>query len=128
MLDYLFSQGIYRPEFLNRVDEVIVFRSLGKEQIRSIVDIMLRTVCDRLREKHIALDVSDAAKEFLIEKGFSPTFGARPLRRAIQKHVEDALAEELLRGKIAEGAKVHLDAGPDGTLVFAPQPPQAALV
>ncbi len=116
----------FNPEFLNRVDETVVFRTLRREEIREIVDIMLKQVSIRLQDKTLTLELTDAAKEFLIEKGFSPSFGARPLRRAIQKHVEDALAEELLRGRLADGSAVKADAGPDG-LVFTSLP-QAALV
>ncbi len=117
----------FNPEFLNRVDETIVFRSLRKIEIREIVEIMLRQVAERLQEKRINVEVTDEAKIFLIEKGYSPAFGARPLRRAIQKHLEDALAEEVLRGKIAEGADILVDIGPDGSLVFGPRP-QIALI
>jgi len=112
---------MFNPEFLNRVDEIVVFRSLKREEIRQIVEIMLREVNTRLKDKQIAIELSDAAKEFLIEKGFSPSFGARPLRRAIQKHIEDALAEEMLKGVVSEGSHVTVDAGPDG-LSFASQP------
>jgi ATP-dependent Clp protease ATP-binding subunit ClpC len=111
----------FNPEFLNRVDETVVFRTLRREEIREIVDIMLKHVNVRLADKTLTLELTDAAKEFLIEKGFSPSFGARPLRRAIQKHVEDALAEELLRGRLADGSSVKADAGPDG-LVFTSLP------
>jgi ATP-dependent Clp protease ATP-binding subunit ClpC len=112
---------MFNPEFLNRVDEIVVFRSLKREEIRQIVEIMLREVNSRLKDKRITIELSDAAKEFLIEKGFSPSFGARPLRRAIQKHIEDALAEEMLKGVISEGTSVAVDAGPSG-LSFASQP------
>ena len=117
----------FNPEFLNRVDEVIVFRQLDREEIRKIVEIMLRQMGARLKDKQITLELDAAAKEFLIEKGWSPAFGARPLRRAIQKFVEDALAEELLKGRIPEGTRVAVTKGEGDSLVFAPVP-QAALV
>src|SRR5262249_46472283 len=88
----------FRPEFLNRVDDIIVFRSLTKEELKQIVDIELGKVFKRLKEKNLALVMTDEAKEFLIDKGTSLDFGARPLRRAIEHHLEDPLSEELLRG------------------------------
>ena len=118
----------FNPEFLNRVDEVIVFRQLEREQIRAIVDIMMRQVSLRLKDKSITLELDDASKEFLMEKGWSPAFGARPLRRAIQKYIEDAMADELLRGRIPEGARVGVTRGEGiDTLAFTPLP-QPALV
>ncbi len=112
----------FNPEFLNRVDEVIVFRQLKKEEIRSIVEIMLKLVSDRLKPKSITIEVSDEAKAFLMEKGWSPAFGARPLRRAIQKYLEDALAEALLRGQIAEGASVRAEKAEGDALSFTALP------
>jgi len=88
----------FRPEFLNRVDGVVVFRSLTKEQIRQIVDLMLTSVSQQLAEREIKLEVTDAAKDFIGEQGYDETFGARPLRRAIQNMVEDKLSEVVLRG------------------------------
>jgi ATP-dependent Clp protease ATP-binding subunit ClpC len=99
----------FRPEFLNRVDGVVVFHSLTKEQIRAIVDLMLATVSQQLIEKGIGLKVTDAAKDFLGEKGYDEVFGARPLRRVIQDMVEDKLSEDLLRGKFAAGDTVVID-------------------
>ncbi|MFH1647807.1 MAG: ATP-dependent Clp protease ATP-binding subunit [Chloroflexota bacterium] len=87
----------FRPEFLNRVDSVVVFRSLTKEQIRQIVDLMMATVSQQLRDKEIKLEVTEAAKDFLGEKGYDEVFGARPLRRVIQSMVEDKLSEAVLR-------------------------------
>jgi ATP-dependent Clp protease ATP-binding subunit ClpC len=118
----------FNPEFLNRVDEVIVFRQLEREQIRTIVDIMMRQVSLRLKDKSITLELDDASKEFLMEKGWSPAFGARPLRRAIQKYIEDAMAEELLHGRIPDGTRVGVTRGEGvDTLAFTPLP-QPALV
>ena len=88
----------FRPEFLNRVDDIIVFRSLTKDDLKHIIDIELAKVRKRLKEKGLALILTDEAKEFLIEKGTSLEFGARPLRRAIEHLLEDPLAEDLLRG------------------------------
>jgi ATP-dependent Clp protease ATP-binding subunit ClpC len=99
----------FRPEFLNRVDGVVVFHSLTKEQIRQIVDLMLTSVTQQLSEKGIKLEVTDAAKDFLGEKGYDEVFGARPLRRAIQDMIEDKLSEDLLRGKFQSGDTVVVD-------------------
>ncbi len=91
-------EGTFRPEFLNRVDDIIVFRSLDREDMKSIICIELAKVEKRLKDKSLALALTDEAKELLIEKGFNPEFGARPLRRAIEHLLEDPLAEELLKG------------------------------
>jgi len=97
----------FPPEFLNRIDEVIVFRSLLRKELGEIIELMLRDIRERLKQKNVELEVSSEAKEFLIDKGYDPTFGARPLRRAIQRYIEDPLAEDLLRGKFKEEAKVQ---------------------
>jgi ATP-dependent Clp protease ATP-binding subunit ClpC len=99
----------FRPEFLNRIDGVVVFHSLTKEHIRKIVDLMLAQVSQQLAEKVIKLEVTDAAKDFIGEKGYDEVFGARPLRRVIQDMVEDKLSEDLLRGKFKEGDTVVVD-------------------
>ena len=109
----------FRPEFLNRVDGVVVFHSLTKEQIRKIVDLMLATVNQQLSEKGIKLEVTDAAKDFLGEKGYDEVFGARPLRRVIQDMVEDKLSEALLSGKFQSGDIVVVDLA-DGEIVVHP--------
>jgi ATP-dependent Clp protease ATP-binding subunit ClpC len=96
----------FRPEFLNRLDDVIVFRSLTREDLVAIIDLELRKVRDRLSEHGLVLELTDEAKEFLIEKGYNPDFGARPLRRAIEHHVEDPISEEILRGSYKDKAKV----------------------
>lgn len=94
----------FRPEFLNRIDDIIVFRILVKDELKQIVDFELKIVLERLKGQQIELELSDPAKEFLIEKGYDPKFGARPLKRAIERYIEDPLAEELLKAK-AGGAK-----------------------
>jgi len=99
----------FRPEFLNRIDGVVVFHSLTKEHIRKIVDLMLATVAQQLAEKGIKLEVTDAAKDFLGEKGYDEVFGARPLRRVIQDMVEDKLSDSLLRGKFRPGDTAIVD-------------------
>ena len=99
----------FRPEFLNRIDGVVVFHSLSKEQIRQIVDLMLNEVVKSLGEKNVKLEITDAARDFLGEKGYDPTFGARPLRRVIQNEVEDKLSEALLRSEFRPGDTVEVD-------------------
>ena len=107
----------FRPEFLNRVDEVIVFHALEDEHLRKIVPIMLDRTIKRLKEKDIHLTISDAAKDFMVKQGFDPIYGARPLRRAIQRTVEDNLSEEMLAGRIKVGDKVLIDVEND-KLIF----------
>ena len=107
----------FRPEFLNRVDEVVVFEALSREQLSEIVELQLARLRERLAERRIELDVTDAAKELLAEEGWDPAYGARPLKRAIQRLVENPLALRLLEGDVAEGDVVRVDAE-DGELVF----------
>jgi len=99
----------FRPEFLNRIDGVVVFHSLTKEHIRKIVDLMLAPIAQQLAEKEIKLEVTEAAKDFLGEKGYDEVFGARPLRRVIQDMIEDKLSEDLLRGKFHAGDTAVID-------------------
>ncbi len=100
----------FRPEFLNRIDGVVVFHSLNKEHIRKIVELMLNLVTKQVREKEITMEVTDAAKDLLGEKGYDQTFGARPLRRVIQNMIEDPLSDGLLRGQFSPGDTVKIDA------------------
>jgi ATP-dependent Clp protease ATP-binding subunit ClpC len=116
----------FRPEFLNRIDGVVVFHSLTKEQIRKIVDLMLASVTQQLGEKKIKLEVTDAAKDFLGDKGYDEIFGARPLRRVIQDMVEDKLSEDLLRGKFREGDTVVVDKEGE-EIIIHPAPVEALL-
>jgi ATP-dependent Clp protease ATP-binding subunit ClpC len=111
----------FRPEFLNRIDAVIVFQSLNKEQIREIVDLMLNSVAKELTDKGIILEVSAAAKDYLGEKGYDEVFGARPLRRTIQNLVEDKLADDVLRGKYLIGDTVVIDVV-DGQITMTAKP------
>jgi ATP-dependent Clp protease ATP-binding subunit ClpC len=113
-------KNLFRPEFLNRIDATVVFRSLTLMEIRQIVDLMLARVRGALTEQQITLEVTDAAKDHLVEKGFDPKFGARPLRRAIQNMVEDQMAEGLLNGKFQRGETVVIDCR-DGELVYEPK-------
>ena len=99
----------FRPEFLNRIDEIIVFHSLEKDHLKEIVTLMSNQLTSRLKEQDIHLELSPAAKEKIADEGFDPEYGARPLRRAIQKYVEDKLSEELLRGKVLTGQNIVID-------------------
>jgi ATP-dependent Clp protease ATP-binding subunit ClpC len=99
----------FRPEFLNRVDDVIVFKSLSREDLRTIVDYELAKVFKRLTEHSLKLELTDGAKEFVIEKGYNPEFGARPLRRAIEHYIEDPLAEAVLRGEFKGKNVIRID-------------------
>ena len=103
----------FRPEFLNRVDETIVFHSLNKEHIRAIVTLMINEVNERLKEKNISIEVTDKAKDVLAKDGYDPMYGARPLRRVIQRQIEDRLSEELLKRNISVGDTVFIDADED---------------
>jgi ATP-dependent Clp protease ATP-binding subunit ClpC len=114
----------FRPEFLNRIDEVIVFHSLTRENVKSIVDLMIRRVEEQLKSKDVDIELTDAAKDVLAEKGYDPALGARPLRRTIQRMVEDPLSEKLLYKEFNAGQTIIVDAR-DGDIVFEPtaQPP-----
>ncbi|KAF1083782.1 Negative regulator of genetic competence ClpC/MecB [Sporotomaculum syntrophicum] len=107
----------FRPEFLNRIDDIIVFHALGQEHIKEIVGLMVQEVAKRLAENEIEIEVTEAAGEYLAREGFSEEYGARPLRRAIQKEIEDRLSEELLQGTIKRGDRVFVDREADGGLV-----------
>ncbi|MEC2057918.1 ATP-dependent Clp protease ATP-binding subunit [Peribacillus psychrosaccharolyticus] len=99
----------FRPEFLNRIDETIVFHSLEKKHLKEIVSLMTNQLTERLKEQDIFLELTDKAKEKIADEGYNPEYGARPIRRAIQKHVEDYLSEELLKGTIVKGKKIIMD-------------------
>ncbi|HOB20009.1 MAG TPA: AAA family ATPase, partial [Candidatus Atribacteria bacterium] len=107
----------FRPEFLNRIDETIVFHPLEDKHLKQIVDLMVENVAKRLAQKQIYLEVTDAAKEHMAKEGFDPAYGARPLRRVVQRAIEDSLSEELLAGRIKVGDKVKVDVK-NGKLVF----------
>jgi ATP-dependent Clp protease ATP-binding subunit ClpB len=109
---------LFRPEFLNRVDEIITFHRLTEPQLKKIVDIQLTGLRNRLAERHIELVLTDAARERLVKVGYDPAFGARPLKRAIQKEIETPLARKLVSGEIRDGQRVVVDVG-DREMVFA---------
>jgi ATP-dependent Clp protease ATP-binding subunit ClpC len=108
---------VFSPEFLNRIDEIVVFHSLGKEELYQIINILLKLVCDRLREQHIQLEVSDEVRDFLLKEGYSEEYGARPLRRAIQTYIDDVLADALLDDRIFAGQTVKLSVQDDQIVV-----------
>ena len=100
----------FKPEFLNRVDDIIIFQPLGKEQLVKIIELRLEDVRRLLAERKISLELTDAAKDLLFTEGFDPNFGARPLKRAIQKMVQDPLALKILDGEVLHGDHVVVDA------------------
>ena len=108
----------FRPEFLNRIDEIIVFHELTEEQLRSIVDLMVKDLQKRLAEHKLEVELTDKAKEWLAKVGYDPVYGARPLRRAIERHVENPLSTKLLRGEFNQGDVIRIDLGDEG-LTFA---------
>jgi ATP-dependent Clp protease ATP-binding subunit ClpB len=115
----------FRPEFLNRVDEIIVFHSLTEEHLKQIVDIQLEGLRKRLADRHIKIELTDAAREHLVRVGYDPVYGARPLKRAIQREIETPLARKILAGEIKDGDEVKIDFQGD-SLVFIPQAVAAA--
>jgi ATP-dependent Clp protease ATP-binding subunit ClpB len=104
----------FRPEFLNRVDEIVIFRSLEEKDILRIVDIQLALLQKRLEDKHILISVTKDAKLYLSKQGFDPVYGARPLKRVIQKLVQDVIASRILKGEFKENDKIHIECGKDG--------------
>jgi ATP-dependent Clp protease ATP-binding subunit ClpB len=102
--------GHFKPEFLNRVDDIIIFKPLGKEQLVKIIELRLEDVRHLLADRKISIELTDAAKDLLFAEGFDPNFGARPLKRAIQKLVQDPLAMKILDGEVLHGDHVIVDA------------------
>jgi ATP-dependent Clp protease ATP-binding subunit ClpB len=107
----------FRPEFLNRVDEIIIFDRLTEDDLKKIVEIQLRRLTKRLEQQKITLDLSDSAKELIAREGYDPVYGARPLKRTIQKEILNPLSVDILEGKVREGQTVHVNAK-DGALSF----------
>jgi ATP-dependent Clp protease ATP-binding subunit ClpB len=112
-------RGFFRPEFVNRIDELLVFEPLGREQIAQIVEIQLRGLRRRLEDRQLTLELSDEAKAYLANKGYDPAFGARPLKRLIQREIQDPLAMQLLAGEIHDGDTVRIGSGGDGLTISA---------
>jgi ATP-dependent Clp protease ATP-binding subunit ClpC len=111
------AKKVFRPEFLNRFDDIVVFRSLGREELTQILDLELEKVQKRLAQRDIHFELDEAARDLLLEQGHDPTYGARPMRRAVEKHLEDPMAEEIIRGDLREGEKIVISAK-DDKLVF----------
>src|SRR5213595_171549 len=120
------TKRVFKPEFLNRLDEITVFHSLEKSHLLRIVDLEVEKVKIRLKAKEVEIILDNLAHEFVIEKGYDPNYGARPMRRAVERYLEDPLAEEILRGNVKAGAKVRVSAK-DGKLVFEPEATKAKL-
>ena len=116
----------FRPEFLNRIDEIVIFKSLGREEIVQIVDLLVEEVQERLSDRGISIELTERAKEWIAEKGFDPAYGARPLRRTVQRYVETPLARKVLAGEIGDGGRLTVDAV-EGELVFDIASVQAAM-
>ncbi len=100
----------FRPEFLNRLDEMILFKPLTKENLTGIIDILVAGLRRRLADKTLSLEITDAAKSLIIEQGFDPVYGARPLKRYLQSHAETLIAKEILKGEVSAGSTLVLDA------------------
>jgi len=111
----------FRPEFLNRIDDIIVFHALSEEDLKKIVEIQLSGLRKRLAERHIELELSDAARSHLVRTGYDPNYGARPLKRAIQREIETALARRILAGEVRDGQHVFVNVDPSGSLRFETQ-------
>jgi ATP-dependent Clp protease ATP-binding subunit ClpC len=107
----------FRPEFLNRLDEMIVFRQLTKLEVKEIADIMLKEVFDRLKLKEIDLQVTERFRDRVVDEGYNPSYGARPLRRAIMRLLEDSLAEKMLAGEVKEGDSAIVDVDSEGKVI-----------
>jgi ATP-dependent Clp protease ATP-binding subunit ClpC len=111
------AKKVLKPEFINRLDDLIVFHPLAKKELFRIVDLEIGKVVERIKTKEIAIELDELAKDFLADKGYDPDYGARPMRRAVERHLEDPMAEELLRGNIKSGDTVKVSAV-DGKLTF----------
>jgi ATP-dependent Clp protease ATP-binding subunit ClpB len=119
------AESSFKPEFINRLDDIVEFASLTREQIGQIVDIQVARLVERVRERGIEVELTDAARELIGNLGYDPTYGARPLKRVIQKRLVDKLALAILEGEFAEGDTVRVDAA-DGELVFTKAPARAS--
>src|SRR6202521_559910 len=124
-------RATFRPEFINRIDEIVIFNPLGKEHLERIVGLLLKGVEKLLAERQITLELTPAAKELLLREGYDPAYGARPLRRTIQRLIQDPLALQILEGKVLPGQRIRVDRDPTGekmqfTVVKEKQPAAAA--
>ena len=112
-------RGHFRPEFLNRLDEIVLFQRLGQSAMAPIVDIQVKRVAELLKDRKVVLELTDAARRWLARVGYDPVYGARPLKRTVQKHLQDPLAELILSGQVPDGSTVKVDEG-DGRLALTP--------
>jgi ATP-dependent Clp protease ATP-binding subunit ClpC len=108
----------FRPEFINRIDEIIIFSPLSVEEVEQIVDLQMADIGERMAEQGLEIELTDAARAWLARQGFDPAFGARPLKRTLQKHVESPLSVQLLRGDFPAGTRVVVDAGEEEGIIF----------
>jgi ATP-dependent Clp protease ATP-binding subunit ClpB len=108
----------FRPEFLNRVDEILIFKALSKETILKIVNLQVAELQDRIKERKIGIEVSKEAQKLLAEKGYDPAYGARPLKRTVQKFIQNPLALKILEGQFQEGDVIHVDVDAKKEFVF----------
>jgi ATP-dependent Clp protease ATP-binding subunit ClpC len=109
---------LFNPEFLNRVDELVVFHNLTKEHMELIIDIVVKEMLNKVSDRQIEIEITKAAKELISEKGFDPVYGARPLKRVIQKYIEDPIAEDMLKGKFSDGSQIQVVCSGNKTLEF----------
>jgi ATP-dependent Clp protease ATP-binding subunit ClpB len=112
-------RGHFRPEFLNRLDEIVLFQRLGTSAMAPIVDLQVARVQALLKDRKVTLNLTDAARRWLARVGYDPVYGARPLKRTVQRHLQDPLADLILSGRVADGSSVHVDEG-DGRLELQP--------
>jgi ATP-dependent Clp protease ATP-binding subunit ClpC len=115
----------FRPEFLNRIDDIIVFHELSEAQLETIVVLMVKDLQRRLTDRKLTIEITEPARAYLVKMGYDPAYGARPLRRAIERYVENPLAARLLAGEVKEGDTVIVDHGTEG-LTFKPAAPVSA--
>ena len=119
------TKRLFRPEFLNRLDDIIVFRPLSKEDLIQILDLEIEKVIERIKRKNLKLNLDTKAKDFLVEKGYDPQYGARPMRRSVERYLEDPLAEEILKGNLHEGEPVNVTVEDGSKLLFTQSSPAA---
>jgi ATP-dependent Clp protease ATP-binding subunit ClpB len=112
----------FRPEFLNRIDDVIIFHALDMQHIKRIIEIQLKRLAKMIGDRGLSIEISDRAKELLAKEGYDPAFGARPLKRALQKEIIDPLAMKLLEGKVKSGDTVFVNAAEDGKVELSLEP------
>ena len=107
----------FKPEFLNRIDEIVLFKPLRKEEIIKIIDLTLQDVLLRLKDRNIELDITPAAKEFMADNSYDPMFGARPVKRYIQKYIETQIGKMIIKGEVEDGGKITVDADEMGLVI-----------